>query len=127
MEAEEPNEIDEVKFTPWDRRVISAMNVAEGARVGVLILRIGAAVTALFTIVGGALSYFSDFTSDEGPYPARVIDRQTVGSYLANLASPLAFAGIVLALSYLIQISAARLDIDIVLSDAEESESNADD
>lgn len=114
-------EADDIKFSPWDRRVISAISVAESARFGVLVLRVSAAVVAGFAIIGAALALFSDIES-QGVSFDQPVDRQTVGRFLAEIANPLAFAGIVLALSYLIQIAAARLDIDVVLSDEDESD-----
>ena len=124
MPDEQSEELDDIKFTPWDRRVIAAIDVAEGARRGVLILRVLAAVVAVFAIVGGALSSFSDLNSDDITVE-RSIDRLTVGYFLAGIANPLAFAGVVLALSYLVKISASRLDLDIVLSDEDESDPDA--
>lgn len=123
--SDEESSGDDLKLTPWDRRVIAAINVADGARKGVLLLRVTAALVAIFAIVGGALAYFSDVESTDGMGFGGNLDQQTVGYFLASIASPLAFAGLVLALSYLMQISASRLDIDIVLSDADETERDA--
>jgi hypothetical protein len=125
MTIEESGEVAGVTFTPWDRRVIAAIDVADGARRGVLFLRVAAAVIACAAVVGSALFIFSDTTSQGVTYAA-TFDRQAVGRFLAGVANPLAFAGIVFALSYLVQISAARLDVDIVLADEDEPESAPD-
>ncbi len=122
-----PDAIDDVQFTQWDRRMIAAMNVAHAARRGVVVLRVAAVVVALATVIGTALAVFSDVTDAGNIVFETSIDRVTVGRFLANIASPLAFAGIVLALSYLLQVAAARLDIDIVLADEDEAADGSDD
>jgi hypothetical protein len=122
-----PDAIDDVQFTQWDRRMIAAMNVAYAARRGVVVLRVAAVVVALATVIGTALAVFSDVTDAGNIVFETSIDRVTVGRFLANIASPLAFAGIVLALSYLLQVAAARLDIDIVLADEDEAADGSDD
>jgi hypothetical protein len=78
-------------------------------------------------VIGTALAVFSDVTDAGNIVFETSIDRVTVGRFLANIASPLAFAGIVLALSYLLQVAAARLDIDIVLADEDEAADGSDD
>ena len=122
-----PDAIDDVQFTQWDRRMIAAMNVAHAARRGVVVLRVAAVVIAAFAVVGTAIVLFSDFSDDGGAVFDTTIDRRTVGQFLASIANPLAFAGIVLALSYLLQVAAARLDIDIVLADEDEAADGSDD
>lgn len=106
--------------------MIAAIEVANGARRGVLILRIAAVVIAVAAVVGTALEAFSDIPSG-GAMIRRELDRFTVGQFLAGIANPLAFAGIVFALSYVVQIAAARLDIDIVLADEDETSSTTED
>ena len=124
MPDEQSEDVDDIKFTPWDRRVIAAIDVAHSARLGVLILRVLAAVVAIAAIVGTGLYTFSDPESS-GQVPSTPIDRQTIGYFLAGISNPLAFAGVVFALSYLVQIAASRLDIDIVLSDEDETDPDA--
>ncbi|MEN9647182.1 MAG: hypothetical protein RL238_3851 [Actinomycetota bacterium] len=118
---------DDVRFTQWDRRMIAAINVAHAARQGVMVLRVAAVVIALAAVIGTALVLFSDVSDAGGAMFETTIDRQTVGQFLASIASPLAFAGIVLALSYVLQVAAARLDIDIVLADEDEAPEGSDD
>ena len=122
-----PEGIDDVRFTQWDRRMIAAINVAHAARRGVLVLRVAAIVIAVAAVIGTALVLFSDVSDASGAMFETTIDRRTVGQFFASVANPLAFAGIVLALSYLLQVAAARLDIDIVLADEDEAPEGSDD
>lgn len=125
MSFDDDVEDGDVVLTSWDRRVVAAMDVASGARTGVLALRVVALVVALFAVVGNAFSYFADQQSQGRTYSVTVT-RQLFGTFLASIANPLAFAGVVFALSYIVQISAARLDLEIVLNDADEAGSGAD-
>ncbi len=126
MTTLEPTGDDDVQFTPWDRRMIAAIEVANGARRGVLILRVSAVLIAVAAVVGNALATFSDVQQNDAIFEQDV-DPFTVGRFLTGIANPLAFAGIVFALSYLVQIAAARLDIDIVLADEDETSSEEGD
>ena len=126
MTMQEPTGADDVQFTPWDRRMIAAIEVANGARRGVLILRVSAVLIAVAAVVGNALATFSEIEQN-GIVFEQDVDPSTVGRFLAGIANPLAFAGIVFALSYVVQIAAARLDIDIVLADEDETSSEEGD
>lgn len=126
MSLDDDSEVgSDVVLTPWDRRVVAAMDVASGARTGVLVLRVTAVAVALFAVIGNAFSYFADQRAQGVTYTI-TITRQLFGSFLASIANPLAFAGVVFALSYVVQISAARLDIEIVLNDEDEAASGMD-
>lgn len=110
------------KFTPWERRLISAIEVADAAKVGVVILRVVAALCAAAAIVGLALLLFFQ-NADDSPFGSSSLGgRQQWGQFLQSVATPLAFAGIVFGLSYVVQIAAARLDVDIVMADADETD-----
>jgi hypothetical protein len=113
-------EADPTAVTEWDKRVVGALGAVYAARRGVLVLRIIAAVAALAAIIGSALYTFSD--ANYGGFVQEVtIDRRLVGQFLVTAANPLAFAAVVLALSYLIEISAARLDVDVVVADEDQT------
>lgn len=117
--------LDVEPATTWDRRVVSAYEVVYAARRGVVVLRVIAVVVALLTILGSALYYFSD--SDDGGFLVEnSVDRQTIGQFLLSIVVPLSFAAMVLSLSYLVQISAARLDVDIVVADDDQTADSKD-
>ncbi|MFZ4718578.1 MAG: hypothetical protein ACOYMR_04090 [Ilumatobacteraceae bacterium] len=121
IEADGPGE-KPAKFTPWERRLVSAIEVADAARVGVVILRVVAAVSAAAAILGLVLLIFFQNAADSPLGSGGLGGRQQWGQFLQSVATPLAFAGIVFGLSYVVQIAAARLDVDIVMADADETE-----
>jgi hypothetical protein len=114
-------------LSPWDRRVLAAMGTAQAARTGVVVLRVIAGVVAVASIVGNYLwvtSFDSRGSSGDGLLGLEsisVADRQQVGQFLTGVAAPLAFAGVLVAASYLLAVYAARLDLDVVRSDEDES------
>ncbi len=117
--------IDESALTLWDRRMVSAISTANAARKGVVVLRVIAAVVALAALVGNALTVlefdnaFSDASGwQQGGFP----DRYQWGQLLGSVAGPWAFAGLIVAASYLLSVYAARLDMDIILADNEETD-----
>ena len=112
---------------PWERRVIRSMVTANTARVGAVVLRVVAGVVAVASIVGELLYVLS---IDDRATSSSISPIDDVGTpaklkwsvFLQGIASPLAFAGLVLAASFLVAVYAARLDLDIVQSDDEEFE-----
>lgn len=107
-------------FTPWEQRLVAAIQVAQGARVGVVILRVVAALAAGFALLGVALLVFVQDDSGAIFGDGGLTGRQQWGQFLQSVAAPLAFAGIVFGLSYVVEIAAARLDVDIVMADDDE-------
>lgn len=101
-------------LTMWDRRMVAAIATATSARKGVLVLRIVAAVVATAAVVGDWMIVMDDNWSDFAS------GRSQWGQFLSSVSVPVAFAGMVLAASYLLSVYAARLDMDIVLADDEE-------
>lgn len=108
----------EDNLSPFDRRMVRALATADSARKGVVMLRVVAAVVAASAIVGVGLRVMepSEPWMPEGD-GYRFPDLQQFASFLAAVATPLAFAGMVLAASYLLSVYAARLDMDMVLAD----------
>ena len=81
-----------------------------------------AAVVAAATLVG---NYLYIFAGDNGGGTfgfSNLRQRFQLGQFFASVATPLAFAGLVFGLSYLVEINSARLDLDIVLDDVEETQ-----
>ena len=99
--------------SPWDRRVVRAMTSAESARQGATILRIVAAITAAVGIIGPVM-YFTAARDDAS-------GRIVWGQILQVTALPIAGAGVVLAFSFLVELYASRLDLDIVLADDDQT------
>lgn len=114
------DEIGPEKVTAWDKRVIRSLEIANTAHVGVRVLRWIAALSAAASVVGTWLYVYGqdDVGTDE---IFDLPDRLLLGQFLSNVATPLAFSGLVLGLSFLLAVHAARLDLDIVLADNEES------
>jgi len=104
----------ELPDTPWDKRVVRAMTAAETARQGAVILRVLAAVVALAGTLGPILYFTDDSLRDSG-------GRLRLGQILQVSALPLAGAGVVFAFSYLVELYASRLDLDIVLADDDQT------
>ncbi len=123
MSSNDADEVKDISFTPWDRRVVAAINVVAAARRGSVILRVIAAVVAIVGVVGAALTYFWNDALN-GVVSPGTFDGQRWGLFLLASANPLAVAGIVLALSFVVDVAAARLDIDIVLADEDETDSD---
>jgi len=96
------------------------MNVADSARTGVIVLRVIAAVVVAATVIGNFLITFG--RNDDGSSLFEdSTDRFTVGQFLGGVATPLAIAGIVFGMSFMLAVAAARLDLDIVLADEQET------
>ncbi|MGZ4678874.1 MAG: hypothetical protein ACXV5U_08965 [Ilumatobacteraceae bacterium] len=113
---------DNSPISPWDRRVVRSLEVSESAARGVVALRVIAAVVAAATVVGNFLYVFADDNGGASFGFSNLTQRFRLGQFFASVATPLAFAGLVFGLSYLVEINSARLDLDIVLDDAEEIE-----
>ncbi len=113
---------DNSPISPWDRRVVRSLEIAESARRGVLALRVIAAVAAAATLVGNFLYIFVDDNGGGTFGFSNLTQRFRLGQFFASVATPLAFAGLVFGLSYLVEINSARLDLDIVLDDVEETQ-----
>jgi hypothetical protein len=124
--ADDVAEQELTRATGWDRRVVAAFEVVYAARRGVLILRIAAALIAVIAVVGSALFHFSD-NSVYVSFNDAGITRQVVGQFMQDIAVPLASAAVVLALAYLVEIAAARLDVDIVVADEDQVLDSSDD
>ena len=99
-----------------------SLEIAESARRGVLALRVIAAVVAAATVIGNFLYIFAGDNGGGNFGFSNLTQRFQVGQFLASVATPLAFAGLVFGLSYLVEINSARLDLDIVLDDTEETQ-----
>jgi hypothetical protein len=109
---------------PWERRVVRSIVTANSARIGVVVLRVLAVVVVVASVVGELL-YVWSFDDTGGSSLSPVDDPGTPARlkwavFLQGIASPLAFAGLVLAASFLVSVYAARLDLDIVQSDDDE-------
>jgi hypothetical protein len=102
------------------------MDASASAKVGVVVLRVISGVSVAATLIGNYLYIFGRNEPDGAAFDTITSDRFTFGQFLASVATPLAFAGIVLALSFVVSIYAARLDLDIVLADEQEVESRGD-
>ena len=113
---------DSPAISPWDRRVVRSLEIAESARRGVLALRVIAAVVAAATVIGNFLYIFAGDNGGGNFGFSNLTQRFQLGQFLAGVATPLAFAGLVFGLSYLVEINSARLDLDIVLDDTEETQ-----
>ena len=85
----------------------------DSARFGVVTLRLIAVGVALASGVGQLLAAM-DRTDGPG---YSFTSRQQWMVFLTGIAVPLAFAGLLVAASYLLAVYAARLDMDIVLAD----------
>ncbi|MGD9795507.1 MAG: hypothetical protein AB7V43_18740 [Acidimicrobiia bacterium] len=99
------------------------MATADSARLGVVILRVISVVVAVATVAGNTLTVLE--LGSDGGFLSRpgVVGRQQWGYFLTGIAGPLAFAGLILAASFVLAVYAARLDMDIVLA----GDDNADD
>ena len=102
-------------MTPWDRRVVRALGASDAARRGALILRVLSGVIAAVGLIGSALYLSSGFVGSYGT-------RAKAGWFLQQIAVPLGIGGVVLGLSFLVEVYASRLDLDIVASDEDETE-----
>ena len=83
-------------------------------------LRVIAAIVVAATVIGNFLISFGR-NDDESLFDDSTTDRFTVGQFLGSVATPLAIAGIVFGMSFLLAVAAARLDLDIVLADEQET------
>ena len=97
------------------------MNVADSARTGVIVLRVIAAVVVAATVIGNFLITFGRNDDGSSLFDDSTTDRFTVGQFLGSVATPLAIAGIVFGMSFMLAVAAARLDLDIVLADEQET------
>lgn len=133
MELEDINDDNDVdagdnELSPSDRRMLRAMATADSAHKGVVVLRVIAAVVTMSAIVGYALSVL-EYNRGEfvGGMNLRVPNRQQFALFLASVSTPLAFAGLIFAASYLVSVYASRLDMDIVLADEDDPGTAASD
>jgi hypothetical protein len=117
------------ELSPSDRRMLRAMASADSAHTGVVVLRVIAAVVAVSAVVGYALSVMEYEREDSGfmdGLSLAVPDRQQLAIFFASVSTPLAYAGLIFAASYLLSVYASRLDMDIVLADDDEADSATD-
>lgn len=95
------------------------MAVADSARAWSLLLRIVGFLVMAASLIGNyLLIYRGDTTFDGSP---DVTTRIKLGEFLTQSSLPVAFGGILLAMSFIVSVYAARLDIDIVRDDEEET------
>ena len=110
-----PASASENKQTEWDRRVVRSMVTADSARRAAVLLWILAGAIVVAALAGALLTVTS---SSYGS----VDSRATIGFVLGSVWASLGYAGIVLAAGLLVRLYAARLDLDIVRSDEEETD-----
>ena len=115
------DEIGPEIVTAWDRRVVRSLEIADTAHAGVRILRGIAVLSAAAAVLGTWLYVYGQEDFDSGDFDFRLPDRVLLGQFLSNVATPLASSGLVLGLTFLLAVHAARLDLEIVLADREES------
>ena len=114
--------VESTDLTPWDRRVVRAIATSESALKGVIVLRVAAAIVVLASVAGNYLTLFGrDYGVDSDSFKPISRDRLTLGLFLGNIAVPLAFAAAVFGMSFILSVYAARLDLDIVLADQQET------
>jgi hypothetical protein len=102
-------------LTLWEERMLRAVQAADSARTGALIIRIVACAAAAAILIGYAISYFHTGGTTLG--------RDTVavwGGFLASVAVPVLVALVLFGASYFLEVLASRLDMDMVLN-AEEA------
>ena len=108
-------DIDQVSSSPrdewtvWDRRVLQAMTTVDRTRVWVIVMRVFAGVVAAADIAGCILIYATRNVHESW--------RMIVGEITATSALPVAICGILVVLSCALELSAARLDLEIVRAD----------
>lgn len=117
-------EDDGAGLTSWDRRVIRAVATADTARKAALLLRWVAGVIAVTGVVGYALLTVRDYGFEDSALGSiETPDRYQVGTFLVGAMWSLGLAGVIVGVSFLVEIYASRLDLDIV--DADESQSSS--
>lgn len=120
-----PPEGDEEVLTLWDKRMVAAVKTAASARKGVKLLRVASGlVVALMAVGNWLVLYTTTSPSSDGVFEVATrrtgTDRIKLGQWLGSMSSAVAYAGVLLALSFLLAVYAARLDMDIILADEEE-------
>lgn len=111
-------ETDKEPLSISDQRMLRAISSAQSARTGVTILQVLAAVVAVAAVVGSGLQVWA-FGDDTSRYGDSLSGRQAWAIFLSSVATPLAFAGLVLASSFILAVYSSRLEMDIVLADEE--------
>jgi len=116
---------DEAALTMWDRRMVAAIQTANAARKGVKLLRVFAAVVVAIAAAAFWLAVFYEpEQSGNGAFgivsDTRTPDRIQWAQFLSAMVTPVFYAALVVAASYLLAVYAARLDMDIILADDEE-------
>lgn len=115
----------EGELTAWERRLIGAIGVVAAARKGALAARVASIIIAAGALVGVAILSFWTEKYPEYSYGGPTVSWEfewtmhNLGQFFQGVAAPLAFAAIVFAVSCMIEVAAARLDIEIVLADDE--------
>ena len=79
-------------------------------------LRVTVGVVVASTVIGNYLRYFDEDTRavDGGLTVSLDADRSAIAQFFSGVAFPLAIAGFVLGLSYVVKHSVSRLDLDLV-------------
>lgn len=100
----------------WFRPVFPALRVAAAGRRGVTFLRVIVGVVVATTVIGNYLRYFDEDSraADGGLALSLDADRSAITQFFSAVTFPLAIAGFVLGLSYVVQHSVSRLDLDLV-------------
>jgi len=123
---EDDADVADIGRSPADRMMMRAIATADSARTGVIALRVIAAVVATAAVIGYALNVM-EYTVNDGEDGffggVSVPDRKQLAVFLAGVSTPLAFAGLLVAASYLLSVYSSRLEMDIVLADEETPES----
>ncbi|HEY7627103.1 MAG TPA: hypothetical protein VH761_08540 [Ilumatobacteraceae bacterium] len=110
---------DDQPPTPWDQRVVRAMSVADSARSWANVLRVIGLLVIAGSLVGNYLLIYNDDFADFGD--GGLSGRVKLGQLLQQSVFPVAFGGVVLALSFFVMVHASRLDLDIVIADNDET------
>ena len=118
-------------LTAGDQRTVRAMITVNTARTGVVVLRVIAAVVVLAAVIGTGL-VTAEFAS-RAEEPDAILGREITpdhvywAQFLLGIATPIAFAGMIVAASYLLSVYAARLELEIAQTDPGESGENSAD
>ena len=91
-------ESDGPALTAWDRRVVGAIRIADAARKGVRILRVAAALVFLAGAIGAGIVSFK-VNNGLGDSTSRFTSL-ALGQFMLYLVAPLAYAGLLVALSF---------------------------
>jgi hypothetical protein len=108
---------DELELRPWDRRITRSIGTADFGRRWAVVLGVIGIMVIAASLIGNYLLIYrgGDFEASDAAAQVKL------GRYLTQGALPVAFGGILLALGFVVALSSARLDLDIVRDDEEET------